>query len=310
MEKQVTGVPEVFLSYRITETATLVQWLRRKFADEGVAAYVGESELQGGGDWTAELNAAIDGCKLFVALVSPTYATTDQKLGSLWTKREFDYATNKGKPITALWCGGEYPPEALGLQLSSVDPVDTREMTKHEEAFARCMNDLRSIKNGSWVSQERQLKQHHVALTAAPQDETPIALPTETNILEDNCQNCAALRQRLAYCEATIAKLSAPSPLVRTATKPGDHDLGVAMSHGLERSLSAGSSASRSQLSGLDEEELQWTSVASALHRESQWFPYELTNSGTTEHTITSATVDRKSEWVSRLWDSMGTRPA
>eukprot|EP01043_Picozoa_sp_COSAG02_P007926 COSAG02_NODE_245_length_27293_cov_16.488012_13_plen_2534_part_00 len=308
MEKQVSGVAEVFLSYRITETATFVQWLRRKFADEGVVAYVGESELQGGGDWTAELNAAIDGCKLFVALISPTYATTDEKLGSLWTKREFDHANNKGKPITALWCGGEYPPKALGFQLSSVDPVDTRELAKHEEAFARCMNDLRAINRGSWVSQERQLKQHHVALASATQDKTSSTPPIERKDFGEECQECAAVQQQLADCQAIIAKLRAPSPVIHTIKVPEDQDHGNAMSHGLQTSLSSASSVSSNQLTGLGEEESSWTGVALSSHRESQWFQYKLTKPDAADHTIASAIVDRKIGWVSRLWDSMGTQ--
>lgn len=299
-ERIAPGVPEIFLSYRIQETATLVQWFRNRFAEEGIAAYVGETELQGGGDWTYELNKAIDGCMLFIPLISPTYATSDIAKGSLWTKREFDHASNKAKPILPLWCGGVYPPPSLGLQLSSVDAIDTRKLTQHEESFQRALSDFRAIQAGNWQSQEVLVKEHHSSSLSDAQPKHSVSgsanAPKSTAVTFESSQ-IEQLKRELREQKQAFEQLQAALDPVEPMPNP---ELSAQLGHGLIRTVSSTTATSLGS-SGFD-----LGSSEAATRDESEW--YERNDSSRLRRKVelvkSSSIVEQKAGWLSRLWQA------
>ena len=123
------GGAQIFISYVIRETGAaaaggdgFVPWLLSALEREGYSAFVGESQLKGGQEWGARLEAAIRACELFVPVVSATYG---HHVESKWTYREFYGADNLGKAFIPLWLGGAYPGH-LGFAISGTQYIDFR----------------------------------------------------------------------------------------------------------------------------------------------------------------------------------------
>ena len=87
--------------------------------------YIDLDALQGGMDWTDELNAGITNCQGFVPIISPTYAVKFGKR-ACWTAREFKLADGLNRCIIPLYRSGTYPPTALQLQMGALQFIDCR----------------------------------------------------------------------------------------------------------------------------------------------------------------------------------------
>jgi len=108
----------VMLSYRVPETGatelggdgTVVR-LADSLRARGIGCFVGESALQAGDKWAESIQEAVEQCKVFVVLCSPTYGD------SIWTAREIGLADSEQKPRLAVWHSGQFPPRKVKIYL-------------------------------------------------------------------------------------------------------------------------------------------------------------------------------------------------
>ena len=111
----------VVLSNRVPETGdggdSSVRILQQLIEIQGYPTFVGEENIQGGDNWVDTIQNAIEECKAFVIMCSPTYGHPEQ---SPWTKRELDMAVNEKKVLLPVWHNGPYPPPNTKLTLSGM----------------------------------------------------------------------------------------------------------------------------------------------------------------------------------------------
>ena len=111
------------ISYRVPETGrrdrgdgsayTLADALRAR----SFSVFLAERNTGGGDIWHDTIQAAVEHCKAFVAVCSPTYGDSEQ---SQWTKAEAVLATECRKKIIPVWHSGPYPPAGLRLAFTSL----------------------------------------------------------------------------------------------------------------------------------------------------------------------------------------------
>jgi hypothetical protein len=109
------------VSYRKPETGSskggdrAVRALRTALRRRGYTVFVAEETIKGGDSWPATIQKAVQNCKAFVILCSPTYGHAEL---SPWTERELVLADNLKKPLLPVWHSGPYPPPAVAIHLS------------------------------------------------------------------------------------------------------------------------------------------------------------------------------------------------
>ena len=120
------GECDLMISYRVPETGVTgdrsVFEVERLLHARGYNVFVAERNIGPGDYWLDILQSAVDGCKAFIVLCSPTYA--DRTL-SEWTVDELNMAKMRRKKIFPVWHSGEYPPPKAFLALHSLKPVPT-----------------------------------------------------------------------------------------------------------------------------------------------------------------------------------------
>eukprot|EP01116_Phalansterium_solitarium_P023382 TRINITY_DN8155_c0_g1_i2.p1 TRINITY_DN8155_c0_g1~~TRINITY_DN8155_c0_g1_i2.p1 ORF type:complete len:360 (-),score=82.42 TRINITY_DN8155_c0_g1_i2:670-1749(-) len=138
---------DIMLSYRVSETGEessggdeSVFRMKSALVAAGYTVFVGEADLQGGEGWMDMIQKALTGCKVFVAVCSPTYGAT------VWTQREISYVDNLRKPIVPLWYSGKYPPEKVSMILGPLQRVPSRGMVPMVDGdFDEVMEELLSV---------------------------------------------------------------------------------------------------------------------------------------------------------------------
>ena len=112
------------ISNRVPETGdggdSSVRALQQAIMRRGYDTFVGEENIQGGDNWPSTIQKAVEDCKAFVVLCSPTYGDAKK---SPWTKRELDMAVNENKVLLAVWHSGPYPPPAAKIYFSGMQRV-------------------------------------------------------------------------------------------------------------------------------------------------------------------------------------------
>ncbi|PNH01635.1 Ankyrin-1 [Tetrabaena socialis] len=85
---------QIVLSYRVPETGAvelggngMVLRMQERLQHAGFSVFVGEASLQGGDAWDDMIQAAVEGCSVFVALCSPTYCMWGVRLPQLAASR-------------------------------------------------------------------------------------------------------------------------------------------------------------------------------------------------------------------------------
>ncbi len=82
----------IFLSYSRTDSE-LVDRLEADLKARNYYVWVDRRKIEGGQDWEAELQKAIDRCQLMLVVLSP------EAMASKYVRREYRYADGEGKPI-------------------------------------------------------------------------------------------------------------------------------------------------------------------------------------------------------------------
>src|SRR5687768_6176583 len=61
----------VFISHSHTDAIDIAHWLHQSLTAEGFDVWLDTRRLQGGASWTEELELAIDGCDVVLAVLTP-----------------------------------------------------------------------------------------------------------------------------------------------------------------------------------------------------------------------------------------------
>ena len=111
---------DFFISYRTTETGKYGDKsafsLRKILRERGFSAFVYEAEICPGDDWPQIINQAIETCRVFVVLCSPTYGTSE------WAKEELPLAVACKRLVIPVWHSGSYPPPGSTTYLRDTIP--------------------------------------------------------------------------------------------------------------------------------------------------------------------------------------------
>src|ERR1051326_7681465 len=100
----------LFISYSRTDSA-FVDRLEADLKARNFQPWVDRRKLEGGQDWSAELQKAIENCQLMLVVLSP------EAMASKYVRREYRYADSQDKPIIPLnWRPTKVPFELNDIQ--------------------------------------------------------------------------------------------------------------------------------------------------------------------------------------------------
>ncbi|EFJ49335.1 hypothetical protein VOLCADRAFT_90161 [Volvox carteri f. nagariensis] len=157
---------DVMLSYRTADTGakefggdgTVLQ-IKTYLEEHGYTVYLNENVLEGGHDWSKEIQQAVMNCMVFVMLCSqgqslrlamPVHSCLEANavLGrygeNKWTFGEFQFAESERKHIIPLWHSGTYPPPPLKVMLGNYTRVPKGGKPLVQCDFDTCMKQLES----------------------------------------------------------------------------------------------------------------------------------------------------------------------
>lgn len=104
---------DVMISYSRADGLEYALSAKAALEEEALSVYLDLAEIRLGCDWQDSLNEAVRGCRLLLALVTPTYGFTE------WTRRELKLADVLRKRIVPVNFGCCWPPEPLAIQLAT-----------------------------------------------------------------------------------------------------------------------------------------------------------------------------------------------
>ena len=96
---------DVFISYRVRESLSETRALRDALSTVGIRAYVCEEQLEVGQDWATEIFGALESCKVFVVMGSPTYGAKGMEIMATWEELSYALRYNKFMYIVKLFDG-------------------------------------------------------------------------------------------------------------------------------------------------------------------------------------------------------------
>jgi len=96
------SAPDVFLSYRISETSAEVRTLRAALQARGLVVFVSEADVGIGDNLHGSIAHALDSCTLFVPVASQTYGANSST--ACGTMHELLMAIEERKPLYVIKC--------------------------------------------------------------------------------------------------------------------------------------------------------------------------------------------------------------
>src|SRR5689334_20238890 len=88
-----TNTPlSIFISYSRTDSK-FVDRLEEDLKQHGFSTWVDRRKIEGGQNWTDELQKALDRCQVCLVIIS------QEAVDSKWVKMEYRYALSKGKTV-------------------------------------------------------------------------------------------------------------------------------------------------------------------------------------------------------------------
>lgn len=127
-----------FISYSSQNTSD-AENVKRLLEDNNISCWMAKYDIPGGNSFSTEIIQAIDGCSVFLLLV------TREAQVSQWVPKELDYAIGKGKFILPLLMDGDSL-TAFTLQLTDVQCI--RAYRRRNEAYKELIARIREELNG------------------------------------------------------------------------------------------------------------------------------------------------------------------
>jgi hypothetical protein len=125
----------IFISYGRKDSTPFALRLRDDLEALGWRVWLDQSEIDGGDDWMSQIERAIEGCDLMLALISP-HANE-----SRWCKAEQLRALRKGKPLIPLLLFAHAEPP---LHLEASNYLDFTEAERYADTLRDLISDLRT----------------------------------------------------------------------------------------------------------------------------------------------------------------------
>lgn len=125
----------IFISYARKDARDLALRLRDDLEEAGFAVWLDLSEVAGGGDFTQQIEKAIDQCDVFLALMSHTSAQ------STWCRSEQLRALRKGKRVIPILVQADAEPP---LHLEPMSFIDFSNHARYVELFRDLASDVNS----------------------------------------------------------------------------------------------------------------------------------------------------------------------
>ncbi|GLC45467.1 hypothetical protein PLESTB_000317200 [Pleodorina starrii] len=134
---------QVMMSYRVADTGEkehggdgTVEQIQKHLEEQGFTVYVAEAVLEGGAEWSREIQQAVAQCQVFIMMCSPGYGENK------WSFNEFQMADNEKKAIIPIWHSGAYPPDTLKIFLAGRQRIPKGDKPLLEVEFRYAMRQL------------------------------------------------------------------------------------------------------------------------------------------------------------------------
>ncbi|MGB7342471.1 MAG: DarT ssDNA thymidine ADP-ribosyltransferase family protein [Phototrophicaceae bacterium] len=124
---------KIFISYGRKDAGDLANRLKDDLMAVGYSVWLDLNQIQGGADWSQQIEDAIEQSDIMLALLSPA------SYNSQWCRAEQLRATRKGKRLIPLLAitGAEVP-----LHLEHINYLDFTQANRYDEMFRDLMSDI------------------------------------------------------------------------------------------------------------------------------------------------------------------------
>jgi hypothetical protein len=136
---------DVFISYSRRDLEFVTQ-LHQYLTRQGISAWFDQSSIEAGDQWRESIVNGIIECKVFLLLVSPDSAASNN------VRKEIDLAEHHNKQILpVMWRSTEFPP-SIQYQLAGIQYLDFK-TTASEENLGKLSGILTKLLGGTPVSE-------------------------------------------------------------------------------------------------------------------------------------------------------------
>jgi predicted ATPase len=200
---------EVFVSYSRQDSekaSSLIRHLRTA----GAAVWVDQDGISAGSAWAGEIIQAIEQCRVFLLLLSPASAASDQVF------REVSFASDRGKRILPVRLGPVQPPARLQYYLAGIQYLDLG--AGRTEDCAVVLEALRrlGVHVGAVDGEILPPTPYPQPPTPVPRPPAPHNLPVQRTPLVGREEEAAAVRELVLRPDVGLVTLTGPGGMGKT----------------------------------------------------------------------------------------------